>query len=208
MKALNHLKLLPHNLEAEQAVIGAMFLNPGCIPKVQKNLNPDDFYREAHQSISEAFFDVKSKATIITVAECLDKKGLLEKCGGNDYLTSIVESVVTSAGVEHHAGIIKGLSERRQIISQCSTTTEKAYGTWADISEILSDHKAGIRSIQSGQGQDFEDNQELVKAVFKDIQERSEFGNRFIGIKTGFENIDLHLNGLEPNPGKPEKCLK
>ena len=192
------LKVPPHNLEAELATIGAMFINPGCIPKVQHIINPDDFYREAHQSISEAFFDVKSKATIITVAEYLDKKGLLEKYGGNDYLTSIVEAVVTSAGVEHHAKIIRGLSERRKLISECMDTIDKAYGLHNEVDGILSDHKAGIRAIQSRDQKDYRKNQEIVKAVFNDIQERSESGNRFVGVKTGFENIDIYLNGLEP----------
>ena len=66
----------PHNLDAEQAVIGAMLINPKCIPKAQKTLNPDDMYREAHTNICKAIFELKSESTIITVAEWLNKKNL------------------------------------------------------------------------------------------------------------------------------------
>lgn len=192
------MKVPPHNLEAEIAILGAMLIRKQSIPKVQKIINPDDFYREAHKDICKAIFDLKSKADIITVAEWLDKKNLLEKCKGSAYLISIVEAVVTSAGVEYHAEIVKSLSKRRQIISQCSITAEKSFQSWADIEEILSDHKAGIRSIQAGEQGDYRNNQEIVKAVFKDIQERSDSGNRFVGVKTGFQNIDTYMNGLEP----------
>ena len=72
------MKVPPHNVEAEKAVIGAMFIDSRCIPKVQKNLNTDDFYREAHSEICKAIFDLKAKADLVTVGEWLDKKNLLE----------------------------------------------------------------------------------------------------------------------------------
>ena len=58
------MKIPPHNNEAELSVLGAMFINPGCIPKVQKALDPDDFYGERHQYIAQALFNLKGKATL------------------------------------------------------------------------------------------------------------------------------------------------
>lgn len=191
------LKVLPHDVEAEQAVIGAMFINPGCIPKVQKILNPDDFYREAHIHICKALFITKFKADLITVSDALTKKGLSEMWGGNDYLASLVESITTSAGVGHHAEIVKGLSERRRLISECMNTLDKAYGLHNEFEEILSNHKGAIRDIQANQQEDYRDNKELVNAVFKDIENRAQSGNRSVGVKTGFVNIDIHTAGLE-----------
>ena len=192
------MKVHPHNLEVEQAVIGGMFINPKCIPKVQKALDPDDFYREAHQHIARAFFELRGKADFVTVSDLLKAKGLLEKCGGADYLVGLVEGVSTSAGIEYHAEIIKELSKRRKIIENCMAGAEKAFGLTNEIDGILSNLKSGIREMQSDRKGDFRSNQELVKAVFQDIKTRSESGNRFVGVKTGFENIDLYMNGLEP----------
>ena len=78
-------KAPPHDLQAEQGVIGSMFLNPGCIPKVMKIVQPEDFYSEAHIEICTVFFELKLKADLITVSDALAKKGLLDRCGGNDY---------------------------------------------------------------------------------------------------------------------------
>ena len=162
------MKMPPHNIETEQAVIGSMFINPGCIPKVQKALDPADFYREGNQGVCKAIFDLKSKTDLITVAEWLDKNNLLEKCGGRDYLTSIVETVVTSAGVEYHAGIVKGLSQRRKLIAECADTASKAYSLSNELGEVLSDHKAGIKAIQAEDQRDYLENailstSELIK---------------------------------------------
>lgn len=192
------MKIPPHNNEAELSVLGAMFINPGCIPKVQKALDPDDFYGERHQYIAQALFNLKGKATLITVSDFLKGKGLLDKCGGSDYLVSLVEMTTTSAGIENHCTIIKNLSNRRKIINQCALTGDHAFNLTITIDETLSEHKAAIRAMSSGQDKDYRSNKELVKAVVSDIEERSKSGNRFVGVKTGYENIDFLLNGLEP----------
>ena len=192
----------PHNVTVERVVLGSMFINPKCIPKVRKFLNPDDFYHEAHQSISKAIFELKLKATLITVAEWLDHKGLLEKLGGRDYLASFVADVATSAGVEHHAEIVKSSSKRRKIISQCSVTTERAHGVFDDINEILSEHKAGIRGIENDQQDTIPSNKKLLMEIMDDLEKGGD--DHTVGVLTGLKNIDDNLNGLEP---KTTYCL-
>lgn len=194
----NQLKVPPHNLEGEQVILGGMFINPVAIPKVQKFLSPDDFYREAHQDIAYALFDLKKKSTLITVSDLLKSKGLLEKCGGKDYLVSLVQMTGTSAGIEHPCQIIKKLSNRRRIIDQCSIAMDQAFNLTMPISETISEHKAAIRTMNEGQGQDYRENADLIKAVFNDIKARSESGNRTVGVKTGFQNIDMYIQGWSP----------
>jgi len=198
----NTLKAPPHNIDAERAILGAMFIRQGCILKVQKVLNPDDFYREAHQAISRAIFDLKAKTDLVTISEWLKGKGLLEKCGGQDYLAAIVADVFTSAGVEHHAKIIKNLSKRRKIISQCSVTAVKAHGLFDDIDEVLSELKAGVRGIENDQQNTIPSNKTLLMEIMDDLEKSGD--DHTVGVLTGLKNIDGHLNGLEP---KTTYCL-
>ena len=191
-------KAPPHDLQAERGTLGCLFLNPSCVPKVMKIVQPGDFYSEAHIEICTVFFELKLKADLITVSDALAKKGLLERCGGIDYLASMVDFMATSAGVTHYAKIIRELSERRKLISHCLNTVDKAYGLHNEIEEILADHKARIRGLQSDLAEEFRDNRALIRLVLKDIEERAKSANRFVGIKTGFENIDLKIYGLEP----------
>lgn len=190
--------LPPKNLEAEQAVLGAMLLNPGVIPKVRKLLNSNDFYREAHQHIAGALFQLKGKSTFLTIEGNLKSKGFLDEAGGLDYLTALVQNISTSAGVEHHCQIVKNLSVRRQIISQCSVAIDRAHNMTIPISETLSEHKGAIRGMKEGQGKDYLENAEQIKSGFNDIKERFEKGDFFVGIKTGIANIDTYMQGLEP----------
>lgn len=108
-------KPLPHNIEAEQAVLGGCLLYPRYIPPVQKIISPDDMYREAHKYICEALFDLKKDTDFISVCDYLQERSLLEKAGGHDYITSLAEGVSTGAGSERWAHIIKKHSDRRKL---------------------------------------------------------------------------------------------
>lgn len=186
----------PYNNEAECAVLGSMLINPLCIPKTQKILIPKDFYREAHQNISQAIFELKNKTDLVTISEFLNKKNLLERCGGNDYLASLVADIMTSAGIEYHAQIIKNLSKRRQIISHCSIAAERAFGLFDDIDDILSEHKAGVRSIENDQQNTITSNKNLLMTIMDDLEKGAD--DHTVGVLTGLKNIDDNLSGLEP----------
>ena len=190
-----NLKILPHNLEAEQALIGAMLLNPSIIPKVKSRLSPQDFYREANILIVDAIFHLDKKANPVTVKETLGDN--YERAGGFGYLAHIVQTVTTSASFEYHSDVIKMLSSRRALINICSHAIDSAYGP-TDINDYLSELKNQIRELQSTNGVDYRNNRDLVKSVFRDVEQRSQGRHHFVGIRTGFENIDSCCYGLEP----------
>jgi replicative DNA helicase len=188
---MENLKIPPHNLEVEQATLGAMLINSKCIPRVSKALNPSDFYKEAHEHIATACFELKDKSDIQTVPAWLLKN---KKINARDYIIDLVENSSTSAGVDNWCQIIKELSQRRQIIALCHTALENSFHEFEDMGAVLTDLKGGIREIESSNQAEIKSNTELLRDILKDL----ESDNRTVGVLTGLANIDDKLNGLEP----------
>ena len=189
-----NLKVPPHNLETEQAILGAMLINPKCIPKVSALLNSYDFYRESHIDIASACFILKGEADVLTVSNHLAHKDLLEKCGGNDYILSLVQNTVTSAGVENWCQIVKEQSRRRQVIGLCSQVTEASFQDYSDTGETLSELKNGVREIEKTNQVKIKSNNTLLREIMEDLEK----DDHTVGVLTGLKNIDAKLNGLEP----------
>ena len=190
-----NLKVPPHNLETEQAILGAMLINPKCIPKVSALLNSSDFYRESHMDIAAACFVLKGEADVLTVSNHLAHKDLPKKCGGNDYILSLVENTVMSAGVESWCQIVKEQSSRRQVIDLCSQVTEASFQDYSDTGETLSNLKTGVREIENVNQVGIKTNNVLLREIMDDLEKE---GDHTVGVLTGLKNIDDKLNGLEP----------
>jgi len=188
---------LPSNPDAEIALLSACFLRPEIISQVRQVLSPEDFYLKLHLMIFNAFLELGKQADPSTVVEYLTKQGLPDNAGFKTQIADIADYVPTSAGWSYHAGIIKELSIRRQIISACAIASDDSYGL-DDPSEILSSLKESIRNLNTDTGKPYRDNRELINAVWKDIERRNEEGAKFVGLPTGFKVIDDQVYGLEP----------
>lgn len=191
------MKTLPCSLESEQALLGACFLRPWIISQVRAMLQPDSFYREAHGIVFEAICDLGKSAEPASVGEWLTSKGLMEKTGGPQFLLDLSECVSTSAGWAYHAGVIREKATRREIIRACAIASDQAYGI-DEPDEILTGLKDSVRSLNSEAGKPYADTDELVMAVWHDIERRQTAGERFVGVATGFKGIDQQIYGLEP----------
>jgi len=191
-------KIPPHNAEAEIAILSGMLNYPDNTLQVMQEIQPDDFYREAHIVICEAFFALKTDSDLISIKDYLSKKNLLERAGGTEYLMSIADAASTAAGYKYYCGIVRDLSRKRQIIQQCTATAEACYHAREDTKQILAAHKSEITGIQSSQTWEIKSNAVLINEVFKEIERRAEEEDPYMGPKTGLENIDKHLRGLRP----------
>ena len=189
-------KVPPHNIEVEQAILGAMLINPNCIVKLKSFLDADDFYRESHVFIFKTILEVGNDVRLIAHRLNQDKK--LEHVGGISYISELAESISTSASIEYHAEILKDLSRRRKIIYACVAAEEKSNDLSEELNDTLSTLKTDIRQIQADRRSDYRDNKELVQAVFRDIEQRANEDRHHVGILSGFKAIDSHLNGFEP----------
>ena len=194
-------KVPPHNLEAEQAIVGGILINNDALNQVIDILSSEDFYREAHALIFEGMLTLYNRddpVDLITLSQVLRENGVLDKVGGIDYLTSLAEATSTSAGIMYHAGIVKDLSTRRSLISQCSHISEVCFQSSNDTDEILDLAEQSIFEIaERNIGQNFLPLNEVVKKSFKKIETTA--GSNITGISTGFTDLDNLTSGLQPS---------
>ncbi len=194
-------KVPPHNLEAEQAIIGGILINNDALNQVVDILSGQDFYREAHTLIFEGMLTLYNKddpVDVITLSQVLKEKGALDKVGGTDYLASLAEATATSAGIMYHAEIVKDLSTRRNLISQCSHISEVCFQLTNSTEEILDSAEQYIFDIaERNIDTSFLPLNEVVKNSFKKIETTT--GSNITGISTGFTDFDNLTSGLQPS---------
>ena len=130
----------------------------------------------------------------------LPRKKLSEKVGGIDYLGSLVDAVSTSAGIIYHAEIVKNLSVRRKLISQCSTISESCFQDWEKTEDLLEIAEQAIFNIADEQIREgFQSIQEVITGSLKKLEASSEFEGYVTGIPTGFDRFDTLTAGLQPS---------
>ncbi len=202
-ESFSYLKVPPHNIEAEQAILGGVLMNNEAMNQVMDVLDAADFYREAHTVLFEsmtALYDQGEPIDIITLSQLLTQKNLLEKIGGMDYLASLVEAVSTSAGIAHHARIVKDLSVRRTLIGQCSSISESCFQEWEATEDLLELAEQSIFDIAEKQVKEgFESLDNVIKASFERLENVAECEGFVTGVPTGFTDFDRYTAGLQPS---------
>ena len=202
-KAPSYLKVPPHNVEAEQAILGGILMNNNAMNQIMDILSLDDFYREANMSLFQGMVELYNRSEpidVITLSRFLTEKNLLEKVGGIDYLGSLVDAVSTSAGIVYHAEIVKNLSVRRKLISQCSAISESCFQDWQRTEELLETAEQAIFDIADEQVREgFQSIQEVITGSLKKLEASSELEGYVTGVPTGFERFDFYTSGLQPS---------
>jgi replicative DNA helicase len=197
-----YLKVPPHNMEAEQTILGGVLMNNDALNQIMDVLSPDDFYREAHAILFEGMVGLYNRGDpidVITLSQFLGEKSSLEKVGGNSYLGSLVRAVSTSAGITYHAQIVKDLSVRRKLIGQCSTISESCFQDWERIEDLLELAEQSIFDIAEEQIKEgFQSLEEVIKGSFKKLESVAEFEGFVTGMPTGFTDFDRYTAGLQP----------
>lgn len=196
------LKIPPHSLEAEQAVLGGILINNEAISHILDILSPDDFYKEAHSSIYTAMMELYNQdepIDIITISQFLASKNKLDSIGGSEYITSLVESVSTSAGIIYHANIIKDLSIKRKLINQCSVISEACFQDMKKTEELLEFAEQSIFDIADEKTRgSLESLNDVVSSSFKRLESTAAIEGFVTGIPTGFREFDRLTAGLQP----------
>ncbi len=166
----SYLKVPPQNIEAEQAILGAILIHNDAMNQVVDVVTPEDFYREAHAAIFEGMVSLYHQGDpidIITIAQFLTKKGLLENIGGAEYLASLVEAVSTSAGIAHYAEMVKDNAIRRKLIGQCSTISDACFQPWENTDDLLDQAEQSIFDIAEQRVREgFDPLKEVIKTSF------------------------------------------
>jgi replicative DNA helicase len=200
---VSHLKVPPHNVEAEQAILGGILINNDAMNQIVEILSLDDFYREAHVALFDGMtllYQRGEPIDIITLSEILTQKKTLEKVGGTDYLALLVQAVSTSAGIVYHAEIVRNLAVRRRLISQCSTISELCFQNQESTADLLEKAEQSIFDIAENQIREgFQSLKQVIDGSFKKLESAAQFEGYVTGVPTGFEQLDRLTAGLQPS---------
>lgn len=195
------LKVPPHNLEAEESVLGALMIDKDSIIKVADFLLAEDFYQQIHTEIYAAILQLYTKhqpIDILSVTARLKEEKKLSEVGGSSYLTKLINAVPTASHVAHYAKIVKDKKILRDLIGASAEITEQALGSVEDLEHILDGIEEKIFSISQ---RSFTQNFILVKDELPKAFERIEKLHRgegaLRGLSSGFPELDNILSGLQ-----------
>jgi len=185
------LKVPPHNLEAEESILSIAIQWPKYRRLIKDFLTADDFYREAHRHIFQAICDLDT-VDIISLCDKLSRDDLLEKSGGQDYISSTAFSATSGSGWKYHADILREHGIRRSIILTASTLAEKSFSIHESIEETISSGKQFFKDIGQGQKQELPSVKKLYNRVYEDLHN----SEKEPGLRIGISALDEFY--LEP----------
>ncbi|MFP4084824.1 MAG: replicative DNA helicase [Desulfonatronovibrio sp.] len=192
----------PQNLDAEQAVLGGVFLSNNVLHSIVDILVEEDFYSPAHQIIFRTFLDLYRKnipVDLVTIHEELEKNSQLDSVGGPVYLASLTEAVASSSNALFYAQIVKEKAIRRHLIRSATEIIAQSFEPASDVSDLLDSSEQKIFAIsESKTKQVFRSSKELVAEVFELLQKRVERKELVTGVPTGYHNLDELTAGFQP----------
>lgn len=194
---------IPHNIEAEQGVLGSIVIDPNALDQVIRFLHPEDFYRDAHRLIYEAVIQVNARGTpadFLTLCDELERTGCLEQVGGTSYLTSLIAVVPTSGNIEYYGRIVERASILRQLIHAAGNIAAAAYTYQeADVSGALSQAEKLVFELSQrhlmGVASDISIS-ELMTEYLHILENRYQNRGQLAGISTGYTELNRLLSGF------------
>ncbi|WP_346355141.1 replicative DNA helicase [Azotosporobacter soli] len=196
-------RLPPQNLEAEQAVLGAMLIEKEAISKVAEFLRMEDFYREGHGRIFAAMMDLFNRneaVDLVTVVEHLRKDDKLEGAGGLSYVASLANSVPTAANVMYHARIIEEKALLRQLINAATNIAAMGYEGAEEVNNIMDKAERTILEISNRKsGNEFTPVKSIIMDAFDKIEKLYASKGSITGLSSGFKDLDKLTSGLQPS---------
>jgi len=196
-------KVPPQNVEAEQAVLGAILIDNPSLNKTLEIINPDDFYREAHRRIFSAILDLNERNEVIdliTLTEHLRNKNELESVGGAAYLSSLVNAIPTAANIRQHSRIIHEKAILRNLISVATDIVGQGYEDNGRVDDLLDFAERSVFGIAERKLKpSFVLVKEIIKGSFETIERLYEKKERVTGVATGYTEIDDMTSGLQPS---------
>ena len=194
---------IPKNIDAEQSVIGSIFLSKKALEKVLENLNEDMFYLDSHKKI---FFcistlDNKGKSVdLTTVVEELNNQNWLKQVGGIEYLTEIIESVPTAANVDEYIKIVEDKFILRKLIDEATSIITESYNTSNDINEVIEQAEKKIFDVSKNiRSTEFKNIQEVLNKAQSDLEKLASQKGDITGIPTGYYELDKITSGFHPH---------
>jgi replicative DNA helicase len=194
---------VPHSREAEEAVVGAVFINPEVYYDVAQFLNADDFYIHRHQWIWDAFTSLHEQRVpidLLTVSDELEKRGQLNEIGGPAYLTALVNQVPSSLNAESYGRIVEGYSVRRKMITAANKIASIAYNEKTTVDDVMDEAEKAVFNVSERRlKHDLQPIKSVLSEYYDRIDELAKRPDDIHGVPTGFIDLDKMLTGLQPS---------
>lgn len=194
---------LPQNLEAEMAVLGCSFLTNYALDKVCEELDSDMFISEPNRRIFDAIKSLhQSKIPLdsATVKNEIEKKGSINLIGGIEYLSEVIDSVITAANVDYYIDIVREKALRRKLIDVTNTITSSAYDEQENTNDLIDDAERKIFSVtKARKAGEFKTIGEVMRSTQQELERLAKNQNEITGIPSGFYDLDKLTSGFHPN---------
>ncbi|WP_407350762.1 replicative DNA helicase [Lactococcus garvieae] len=200
MPDIDIIKAPPQDLAAEQAVLGAIFLDSDRLIEVKEFLSTDDFYKNAHKIIFRAMehlSDNREAIDVLTVRSLLENQNDLETIGGIAYIAELATATPTAANASYYAKIVAEKSLLRQLINKLTQSVEKAYSQEDPAENVLAEAEKSLIDVQQGRNtSSFRRISDVLSMNLDDLEERAKQKSTITGIATGYPALDAMTTGL------------
>lgn len=194
---------MPQNLEAEMSILSACFLMPANADKVCEEMIPEMFFSEQNRKIFEAIFNLhesKKPIDMTTLINELERNNTLAIIGGMEYLSDVVDSIVSSANLEYYMHIVQEKYLRRRLIEVSTKITTNAYEESTETNEVVDDAEKQIFSVtKERKSGEFKSISEVLRSTQKRLEFLAQNDSDLTGLATGFDDIDKITSGLHEN---------
>ena len=192
---------LPQNLDAEKSVLAACLLDADAMSEAASRLQPEHFFRGAHQLIFAAMRNLESRSIpvdTISVADNLRGEGSLDAAGGRTYLLELADNTFALANWRNHIEIVKRTAVMRDLVRASVTIGAMAYDAEDDLQKVVSEAEAALFTVtEQSVPSDFRPMDSLLTMVFDNIAEREKNKGKILGVPTGFKDVDRLFNGFK-----------
>jgi replicative DNA helicase len=194
-------KLQPHNMEAEEAVLGSLLIDPDAIINISTFLRAEDFFLQRHGWVYAAVLDLHERrqpADLVTLSDELARREQLEDIGGAAYLTSLINATPTSIHVEYYARIVERTAVLRRLIDAASQIAQLAYQDTEDATAVVDRAEEIIFGISERRvDRDLRPIRSVLESYYDRIEYLQQHQGEIIGIPTGLTDLDKLLGGLQ-----------
>lgn len=194
-------RMAPHNLEAEEAVLGSLLIDPEAVFRVATFLNAEDFYREKNGWIYQAILDLHDRrepVDFVTLCDELERRGQLAEVGGAAYIADLIASVPTSIHVEHYGHIVERTATLRRLIAAAGQIAGLAYEEAEDLDEIVDRAEQLIFGVSQRRiVRDLTPIKQVIHEYYDRIDYLYQHRGEPLGIPTGYKLLDKLLGGLQ-----------
>ena len=195
--------LPPQNIEAEQAVLGAIFLNTDALADAMEYVEADDFYRRSHQLLFQAMVDLNNNSEaidVLTMQNYLSTNNQLDDVGGVAYIAELATSVPTAANAGYYAKIVEEKSMLRRLISTATNIITQANNNDEDVPSLLDSAERQIMDVSERKNRSgFREIKDVLNEALNDVDRLSQQSEDITGLPTGYREFDKMTAGLQPD---------